>query len=44
MLNHCRNNDMINARAVVGRGGDGPLCDPGSRLVLGGRARRVVRG
>ena len=24
-------------RAVVGRGKEGPLCDPGSELLLGGR-------
>ena len=29
--------------AVVGKGEEGPLCDPGSGLLLGGRAR-VVRG
>ena len=32
----------MKARAVVGRGEEGPLCDPGSELLLGGRAR-VVR-
>ena len=26
---------------VVGRGEEGPLCDPGSELLLGGRARIV---
>ena len=30
------------ARAtVVGRGEEGPLCDPGSELLLGGSARVV---
>ena len=33
----------MKARTVVGRGGEGPLCDPGSELLLGGRAR-VLRG
>ena len=36
----------MKARTVVGRGEEGPLCDPGSELLqfkLGGRAR-VVRG
>ena len=31
------------ARAEVGREEEGPLCDPGSELLLGGSAR-VVRG
>ena len=33
----------MKAHTVVGRGEEGPLCDPGSELLLGGRAR-VVRG
>ena len=31
------------ARTVAGRGEKSPLCDPGSELLLGGRAR-VKRG
>ena len=34
----------MKARTVVGRGEEGPLCDPGSELLLGRRAKRVVRG
>ena len=41
MLNYSR--DKMKARTVVRRGGEGPLCDPGSELLLGGIAR-VVRG
>ena len=33
----------MKARTVVGRGEEGPLCDSGSELLLGGRAR-VVQG
>ena len=33
----------MKARTVVGMGEEGPLCDPGSALILGGSAR-VVRG
>ena len=33
----------MEARAEVGREEEGPLCDPGSELLLGGSAR-VVRG
>ena len=33
----------MKARTVVGRGQEGPLCDPGPELLLGGGAR-VVRG
>ena len=33
----------MKARAEVGREEEGPLCDPGSELLLGGSAR-VVRG
>ena len=33
----------MKARTVVGRGEEGPLCDPGSASVPGGSAR-VVRG
>ena len=33
----------MKARTVVGREDEGPLCDPGSELLLGGSAR-VVRG
>ena len=29
----------MKARTVVGRGEEGPLCDPGSELLLEGRAR-----
>ena len=29
----------MKARTVVGRGEEGPLWDPGSELLLGGRAR-----
>ena len=29
----------MKAHTVVGRGEEGPLCDPGSELLLGGRAR-----
>ena len=29
----------MKARTVVGRGEEGPLCDPGSELLLGGSAR-----
>ena len=35
--------DKMKARAEVGREEEGPLCDPGSELLLGGSAR-VVRG
>ena len=35
--------DKNEARTVMGRGEEGPLCDPGSELLLGGSAR-VVRG
>ena len=31
----------LKARAVVGRGEEDPLCDPGSELLLGGNARGV---
>ena len=34
----------MKARTVVGRGEEGALCDPGSELPLGGRARAAVRG
>ena len=37
----------MKARTVVGRGEKGPLCDPGSDLLLGGRARvsaRIING
>ena len=34
----------MKARAVVGGSKECPLCDPGSELLLGGSARRVVRG
>ena len=33
----------MKARAEVGREEEGPLCDPGSELLLGG-GTRVVRG
>ena len=33
----------MKARAEVGKEEEGPLCDPGSELLLGGSAR-VVRG
>ena len=33
----------MKARAKVGREKEGPLCDPGSELLLGGSAR-TVRG
>ena len=33
----------MKARAEVGREEKGPLCDPGSKLLLGGSAR-LVRG
>ena len=33
----------MKARAEVGREEEGPLCDPGSEVLLGGSAR-VVRG
>ena len=33
----------MKARTVVGRGEEGPLCDPGSEVLLEGRGR-VVRG
>ena len=33
----------MKARTVVGRGEEGPLCDPGSELLVGG-STRVVRG
>ena len=33
----------MKARTVVGRGEEGPLCDPVSELLLGGSAR-VARG
>ena len=29
----------MKARTVVGRGEEGSLCDPGSKSLLGGRAR-----
>lgn len=32
----------MKARGVVGRGGEGPLRDPGSELLLGGRARAAL--
>ena len=36
------------ARTVVGRGEEGPLCDPGSELLSGGRGResgaRIING
>ena len=34
------------ARTVVGRGEKGPLCDPGSEILLGGSARvaRIIFG
>ena len=35
--------DQNEGDAVVGRGEEGPLCDPGSELLLGG-STRVVRG
>ena len=41
MLISCR--DKMKARADVGRGGEGPVCYPGSELLLGGSAR-VARG
>ena len=42
MLNYSR--DRNEGRYRSGEGGEeGPLCDPGSELPLGGRAR-VVRG
>ena len=42
MLNSCR--DKIGGTYRSGEGGEkGPLCDPGSELLLGGSAR-VVRG
>ena len=38
----------MKARTVVGRGGESPLCDPGSELLLGGREcegiARIVNG
>ena len=33
----------MKACTLVGRGEEGPLCDPGSKLLLGGSAK-VVRG
>ena len=36
--------DTKEARTVVGRGQEDPLCDAGYEFLLGGRARRVVRG
>ena len=37
----------MKARTVVGMGGEGPLCDPGSELLLGERAisrsARIIR-
>ena len=42
VLDPSRDNDR-KARTVVGRGEEGPLCDLGSELLLGRRAR-VVRG
>ena len=33
----------MKARTVLGRGDEGPLCDPASEVLLGGRAR-VVQG
>ena len=35
------------ARAVVGRGKEGPVCDPGCEVVLGGRGEssaRIING
>ena len=38
----------MKARTVVGKGEEGPLCDPGSELILGGRAtlvrERIING
>ena len=34
----------MEARTVVGTGEEGPLCDPGFELLLGGRAIKAVRG
>ena len=39
----------MKARAVVGRGEKGPLCDPGSEILLGGKERgegsaRIING
>ena len=39
MLDYSRDN--MRACTVVGRGEEGPLCDPGSELLLGGSARAV---
>ena len=33
--------DKTKARTVVGKGEKGPLCDPGSELLLGGKTRVV---
>ena len=45
MLFFSRDNKWRRYYTVVGRGEEGPLCDPGSELLLGGRARvRIVRG
>ena len=41
MLNSSRDK---NERHVVGRGEEGPLCDPGSELLLLGGSARVMRG
>ena len=38
MLNFSRDKKE-GTRTVVGRGDEGPLYDPGSELLLGGRAR-----
>ena len=39
MLNYSR--DENEGMCIVGRGKKGPLCDPGSKLLLGGCARHV---
>ena len=42
MLNYSRDKDEDTYR--IEEGEEGPLCDPGSEFLLGGSARRVVRG
>ena len=41
MLNSSHVKNEGTQRTVVGRGEEGPLCDPGSESLLGGRAREV---
>ena len=48
MLNYCRDEKRKRITVAVGRGEEGPLCDPGSELLLGGRERessaKILKG